>query len=156
MTIGSAESCNVRTVSKHIYMGGAKSCQLVMGVTHLHAGSVWNTMPPHTHMRRSEVYLYFNLVPDAVVFHMMGPLGETRHILMNSLQAVVSPGWSIHAGVGTGAYSFCWAWVERIRTMATWTSPPLPRFGSGTRSRSGCQRKCCFVSLNETRQRGYP
>ncbi len=106
--IGSAESCNVRTVSKYIYLGGVKSCQLVMGVTHLHTGSVWNTMPPHTHMRRSEVYLYFNLAPEAVVFHMMGPPEETRHILMNSLQAVVSPGWSIHAGVGTGAYSFCW------------------------------------------------
>ncbi len=106
--IGNAESCNLRTVSKYIYMGGVKSCQLVMGVTHLHPGSVWNTMPPHTHMRRSEVYLYFDLVPEAVVFHMMGPPGETRHILMNSLQAVVSPGWSIHAGVGTGAYSFCW------------------------------------------------
>ena len=108
IVIGSAESCNVRTVSKYIYMGGVKSCQLVMGVTHLHPGSVWNTMPPHTHMRRSEVYLYFNLAPEAVVFHMMGPPDETRHILMNSLQAVVSPGWSIHAGVGTGPYSFCW------------------------------------------------
>jgi 4-deoxy-L-threo-5-hexosulose-uronate ketol-isomerase len=106
--IGSAESCNVRTVSKYIYLGGVKSCQLVMGVTHLHVGSVWNTIPPHTHMRRSEVYLYFDLAPEAVVFHMMGPPEETRHILLNSLQAVVSPGWSIHAGVGTGAYSFCW------------------------------------------------
>ena len=108
MTIGNADSCNVRTVSKYIYLGGVKSCQLVMGVPRLHAGSVWNTMPPHTHMRRSEVYLYFNLAPEAFVFHMMGPPDETRHILMNSLQAVVSPGWSIHAGVGTGAYSFCW------------------------------------------------
>jgi 4-deoxy-L-threo-5-hexosulose-uronate ketol-isomerase len=106
--IGNAGSCNVRTVSKYVYMGGVKSCQLVMGVTHLQPGSVWNTMPPHTHMRRSEVYLYFDLAPEAVVFHMMGPPGETRHILINSLQAVVSPGWSIHAGVGTGAYSFCW------------------------------------------------
>lgn len=106
--IGSAETCNLRTVSKYIYLGGVKSCQLVMGVTHLHAGSVWNTMPPHTHMRRSEVYLYFNLAPEAAVFHLMGPPGETRHILMKSLEAVVSPGWSIHAGVGTRAYSFCW------------------------------------------------
>lgn len=106
--LGSLETVNKREIRKHIWMGGVKSCQLVMGVTHLHAGSVWNTMPPHTHMRRSEVYLYFDLVPEAVVFHMMGPPGETRHILMNSLQAVVSPGWSIHAGVGTGAYSFCW------------------------------------------------
>jgi 4-deoxy-L-threo-5-hexosulose-uronate ketol-isomerase len=107
-TIGSAETCNLRTVSKYIYLGGVKSCQLVMGVTHLHAGSVWNTMPPHTHMRRSEVYLYFNVSPDAAVFHLMGPPEETRHLLMKDRQAVVSPGWSIHAGVGTRAYSFCW------------------------------------------------
>jgi 4-deoxy-L-threo-5-hexosulose-uronate ketol-isomerase len=106
--VGSAETCNLRTVSKYIYLGGVQSCQLVMGVTHLHAGSVWNTMPPHTHMRRSEVYLYFNLAQEAVVFHLMGPPEETRHIIMNSLQAVISPGWSIHAGVGTRAYSFCW------------------------------------------------
>jgi 4-deoxy-L-threo-5-hexosulose-uronate ketol-isomerase len=107
-TIGSAETCNLRTVCKYIYLGGVKSCQLVMGVTHLHAGSVWNTMPPHTHMRRSEVYLYFNLAQNAVAFHLMGPPQETRQILMKDLQAVVSPGWSIHAGVGTQAYSFCW------------------------------------------------
>jgi 4-deoxy-L-threo-5-hexosulose-uronate ketol-isomerase len=107
-TIGSAETCNLRTVCKYIYLGGVKSCQLVMGVTHLHAGSVWNTMPPHTHMRRSEVYFYFNLAQNAVAFHLMGPPQETRHILMKDLQAVVSPGWSIHAGVGTQAYSFCW------------------------------------------------
>jgi 4-deoxy-L-threo-5-hexosulose-uronate ketol-isomerase len=107
-TIGSAETCNLRTVCKYIYLGGVKSCQLVMGVTLLHAGSVWNTMPPHTHMRRSEVYFYFNLAQNAVAFHLMGPPQETRHILMKDLQAVVSPGWSIHAGVGTQAYSFCW------------------------------------------------
>jgi 4-deoxy-L-threo-5-hexosulose-uronate ketol-isomerase len=107
-TIGSAETCNLRTVCKYIYLGGVKSCQLVMGVTHLHAGSVWNTMPPHTHMRRSEVYLYFNLAQNTVAFHLMGPPQETRHLVMKDLQAVVSPGWSIHAGVGTQAYSFCW------------------------------------------------
>lgn len=106
--LGSAETCNLRTVCKYIYLGGVKSCQLVMGVTHLHTGSAWNTMPPHTHMRRSEVYLYFNLAQDAVVFHLMGPPEETRHIVMKDLQAVVSPGWSTHAGVGTRAYSFCW------------------------------------------------
>jgi 4-deoxy-L-threo-5-hexosulose-uronate ketol-isomerase len=106
--IGSAETCNLRTICKYIYFGGVRSCQLVMGVTHLHAGSAWNTMPPHTHMRRSEVYLYFNLAQDAVVFHLMGPPEETRHIIMKGHQAVVSPGWSIHAGVGTRAYSFCW------------------------------------------------
>ena len=106
--IGSVETCNLRTVTKYIHLGGAKSCQLVMGVTHLHPGSNWNTMPPHTHMRRSEVYLYFNLAPDAAVFHMMGPPQETRHLLLKQFDAVVSPGWSIHCGVGTRAYSFCW------------------------------------------------
>jgi 4-deoxy-L-threo-5-hexosulose-uronate ketol-isomerase len=106
--LGSAETCNHRTVCKYIYLGGAKSCQLVMGVTHLHAGSVWNTMPPHTHMRRSEIYMYFNIAGDARVFHVMGPAEETRHLIMKSHEAVVSPGWSIHAGVGTQAYSFCW------------------------------------------------
>jgi 4-deoxy-L-threo-5-hexosulose-uronate ketol-isomerase len=106
--IGSAETGNLRTVTKYIHLEGARSCQLVMGVTHLHSGSVWNTMPPHTHMRRSEVYLYFNVADDAVVFHLMGPPAETRHLVMKDKQAVVSPGWSVHSGVGTRAYSFCW------------------------------------------------
>lgn len=106
--LGSAETCNRRTVCKYIYLDGARSCQLVMGVTHLHPGSVWNTMPPHTHMRRSEIYMYFNLAKDARVFHMMGPANETRHIVMKNREMVVSPGWSIHAGVGTQPYSFCW------------------------------------------------
>ncbi len=106
--LGSAEACNLRTVCKYIHLGGAKSCQLVMGVTHLHAGSAWNTMPPHTHMRRSEVYMYFNLGGDAGVFHLMGPPEETRHIFMKDKEVVISPGWSIHAGMGTRAYNFCW------------------------------------------------
>jgi 4-deoxy-L-threo-5-hexosulose-uronate ketol-isomerase len=106
--LGSAETCNHRTVCKYIFLDGVKSCQLVMGVTHLHSGSAWNTMPPHTHMRRSEIYMYFNLAPDARVFHLMGPPEETRHLVMKDREVVVSPGWSIHAGVGTRAYSFCW------------------------------------------------
>jgi 4-deoxy-L-threo-5-hexosulose-uronate ketol-isomerase len=106
--LGSPETCNHRTVCKYIFLDGAKSCQLVMGVTHLHSGSAWNTMPPHTHMRRSEIYMYFNLAPEARVFHLMGPAEETRHLVMKDRNAVVSPGWSIHAGVGTRAYSFCW------------------------------------------------
>ena len=106
--LGSAETCNRRTVCKYIYLNGAQSCQLVMGVTHLHPGSAWNTMPAHTHMRRSEIYMYFNLGDNARVFHLMGPAEETRHIVMKDLEAVVSPGWSIHAGMGTQAYSFCW------------------------------------------------
>jgi 4-deoxy-L-threo-5-hexosulose-uronate ketol-isomerase len=106
--LGTVETCNRRTVCKYIHLDGAKSCQLVMGVTHLHAGSAWNTMPAHTHMRRSEIYMYFNLGEDARVFHLMGPPEETRHIVMKNREVVVSPGWSIHAGVGTQAYSFCW------------------------------------------------
>lgn len=107
-TIGGAETCNHRTIFKYIHQGGAQSCQLVMGVTHLHEGSNWNTMPPHTHMRRSEIYMYFNLPADARVMHFMGPADETRHIVMADKEIVVSPGWSIHAGSGTRAYSFCW------------------------------------------------
>ncbi len=104
--LGSVETCNRRTVCKYIHLEGAKSCQLVMGVTHLHPGSAWNTMPAHTHMRRSELYMYFNLGADARIFHLMGPPSETRHIVMKDREVVVSPGWSIHAGVGTEAYSF--------------------------------------------------
>ena len=108
MELGSMETCNRRTVYKYIFLDGAASCQLVMGVTHLQSGSAWNTMPAHTHMRRSEIYMYFNLAPEARVFHLMGPGDETRHLVMQNHDVVVSPGWSIHAGVGTGAYSFCW------------------------------------------------
>jgi 4-deoxy-L-threo-5-hexosulose-uronate ketol-isomerase len=107
-TLGSAETSNKRTIYKYVFLDGAKSCQLVMGVTHLQSGSVWNTMPPHTHMRRSEIYMYFNLAPEARVFHLMGPGDETRHLVMRNYEVAVSPGWSIHAGAGTGAYSFCW------------------------------------------------
>jgi 4-deoxy-L-threo-5-hexosulose-uronate ketol-isomerase len=106
--LGSAEMCNRRTVCKYIHLDGARSCQLVMGVTHLHSGSAWNTMPPHTHRRRSEIYMYFNLPEQARVFHLMGFAEETRHVVIKDREIVVSPGWSIHAGVGTQAYSFCW------------------------------------------------
>jgi 4-deoxy-L-threo-5-hexosulose-uronate ketol-isomerase len=123
--LGSAESCNRRTVCKYIYLEGARSCQLVMGVTHLHPGSVWNTMPAHTHMRRSEIYMYFNLVEDARLFHMMGGAEETRHIVMKNREAVVSPGWSIHAGVGTQAYSFCWGMGGENQDYADMDPAPL-------------------------------
>jgi 4-deoxy-L-threo-5-hexosulose-uronate ketol-isomerase len=106
--LGSEETCNRRTIYKYIHQQGAASCQLVMGVTHLHMGSAWNTMPPHTHMRRSEVYMYFNVAEEARIFHLMGPPEETRHIVLANREVVISPGWSIHAGVGTRAYSFCW------------------------------------------------
>ena len=106
--LGSLETCNKRTIFKYIHLQGARSCQLVMGVTHLAPGSNWNTMPPHTHMRRSEIYMYFNVASDARVMHFMGPPAETRHIVMADKGIVISPGWSIHCGVGTRAYSFCW------------------------------------------------
>lgn len=106
--IGSAATSNRRTIYKYIHMGGARSCQLVMGVTHLHEGSTWNTMPAHTHMRRSELYLYFDVAENARVFHLMGPPEQTRHIVVSNREVAISPGWSIHAGVGTQAYKFCW------------------------------------------------
>jgi 4-deoxy-L-threo-5-hexosulose-uronate ketol-isomerase len=106
--IGSPDGANVREITKLIYLDGARSCQLVMGFTQLAFGSAWNTMPPHTHMRRSEVYLYFDVTEGERVVHLMGPPRETRHIIVANKQAVISPGWSIHAGVGTRNYSFCW------------------------------------------------
>jgi 4-deoxy-L-threo-5-hexosulose-uronate ketol-isomerase len=123
--LGSAETCNCRTVSKYIHLDGAKSCQLVMGVTHLHPGNVWNTMPAHTHTRRSEIYMYFNLAEDARVIHLMGPPQETRHIIMKNCEAVVSPGWSIHAGAGTQAYSFCWGMGGENQDYADMDAAPL-------------------------------
>jgi 4-deoxy-L-threo-5-hexosulose-uronate ketol-isomerase len=123
--LGSAITCNHRTVCKYIFADGARSCQLVMGVTHLEPGSSWNTMPAHTHMRRSEIYMYFNLAPEARVFHMMGMAEETRHILMKDREVVVSPGWSIHAGVGTAAYSFCWGMGGENQDYADMDPAPL-------------------------------
>ena len=106
--LGSAEAANRRTIYKCIHSDGVQSCQLVMGFTVLESGSVWNTMPPHTHERRMEVYMYFNMPGDARVFHYMGQPSETRHIVVADGQAVISPSWSIHSGVGTAAYTFCW------------------------------------------------
>jgi 4-deoxy-L-threo-5-hexosulose-uronate ketol-isomerase len=107
--IGSADRANRRRLSKYIYPGGAASAQLVMGVTELLPGSVWNTMPAHTHLRRSEVYLYFDVPPDALVVHMMGEPAETRHLIVRDGDVVLSPPWSVHTGCGTASYSFCWA-----------------------------------------------
>jgi 4-deoxy-L-threo-5-hexosulose-uronate ketol-isomerase len=108
LKLGTVETCNKRTIYKAIYKEGIRSCQLVMGFTLLEAGSNWNTMPPHTHMRRSEVYCYFDVDPAHRVVHLMGPPQETRHLMMGDCEIAVSPGWSIHAGVGTKAYGFCW------------------------------------------------
>ncbi len=107
--LGRARDANERTIYKYIYPGGIQSCQLVMGITALKEGSVWNTLPPHTHERRTEIYLYFDLPPDACVMHLMGPADEMRHLVVRNEQAVLSPGWSIHCGVGTRNYRFAWA-----------------------------------------------
>ena len=106
--LGSLETCNKRRIYKTIHREGIKSCQLVMGFTLLSSGSNWNTMPPHTHMRRSEVYFYFDVDPAHRVLHLMGPPDATSHLVVADKEVVVSPGWSIHAGVGTKNYGFCW------------------------------------------------
>jgi 4-deoxy-L-threo-5-hexosulose-uronate ketol-isomerase len=108
LKLGASETCNERTIYKAIFKDGIQSCQLVMGFTLLASGSNWNTMPPHTHMRRSEVYFYFDVDPAHRVLHLMGPPTETSHLIVADKQVVVSPGWSIHAGVGTKHYTFCW------------------------------------------------
>lgn len=109
--LGSLEQSNHRTICKYILPGQVESCQLEMGMTKLESGSVWNTMPCHTHDRRMEVYLYFDIPEDAFVMHYMGEPQETRHIVMRNEEAVISPSWSIHAGSGSQAYTFIWGMV---------------------------------------------
>jgi len=106
--LGSIQTSNERTIYQYIHENGIKSCQLVMGLTQLEPGNMWNTMPCHTHERRMEVYLYFDMPEDGVVFHLMGQPHETRHIVVRNEQAVISPSWSIHSGVGTSSYTFIW------------------------------------------------
>jgi 4-deoxy-L-threo-5-hexosulose-uronate ketol-isomerase len=108
VTLGSSATANHRTINKYIHLEGVRSCQLVMGLTILHNGSVWNTMPAHVHDRRMEAYFYFDVPEGQKIFHYMGEGDETRHITMDNYDAVVSPPWSIHAGSGTSSYSFIW------------------------------------------------
>ena len=107
-TIGDPSTSNRRTLYKYIHAEGIQSCQLVMGLTILEKGSVWNTMPSHTHTRRMEVYYYFDVAEDQRVFHFMGQPQETRHLLVANHQAIISPPWSIHSGCGTANYGFIW------------------------------------------------
>ena len=117
VTLGDAASANRRTIHKFLVPEVIETNQLCMGMTKLAEGSLWNTMPCHTHARRMEVYLYFNVAPDAAVIHMMGEPQETRHIIVHNEQAVISPSWSIHSGVGTRAYSFIWGMVGENQTF---------------------------------------
>ncbi|NCA66991.1 MAG: 5-dehydro-4-deoxy-D-glucuronate isomerase [Clostridia bacterium] len=106
--LGSDAECNKRTINKYILPGNVSSCQLTMGLTILEVGSNWNTMPTHTHERRMEAYMYFDIPENNVVFHMMGNPTETRHLVVQNREAVISPSWSIHSGVGTKNYTFIW------------------------------------------------
>lgn len=107
--LGAVETANKRVINQFIHPDVLKTCQLSMGLTELEAGSVWNTMPAHTHERRMEIYTYFDIPKGNAVFHIMGESDETRHIVVNNFEAVISPSWSIHSGCGTSSYSFIWA-----------------------------------------------
>ncbi|UZJ44120.1 5-dehydro-4-deoxy-D-glucuronate isomerase [Marinimicrobium sp. C6131] len=108
LELGSSETCNERRINQLLINGVVETCQLQMGMTELQPGSIWNTMPVHTHSRRMEAYFYFNVPEDQAVCHFMGPKEETRHMWIHNEQAVVSPPWSMHSGVGTANYTFIW------------------------------------------------
>ena len=123
--MGAVETANRRTIYKYIYAEGIQSCQLVMGLTQLQAGSVWNTMPSHTHDRRMEAYLYFNLPEGQRVLHLLGEPTETRPLWVNNEQAILSPPWSIHTGCGTSAYAFIWGMAGENREYTDMDAVPL-------------------------------
>lgn len=126
--IGDPARANRRRISKLIHLDGVKSCQLVMGFTEFEPGSVWNTMPPHTHSRRTEIYLYFDLGDQAVV-HLMGEPAETRHLVVRDREAVLSPSWSIHCGAGTGPYRFVWAMAGDNQVFGDMDPAPIATLG---------------------------
>jgi 4-deoxy-L-threo-5-hexosulose-uronate ketol-isomerase len=122
--IGDPTKANRRRINKLIHLDGIKSCQLVLGFTEFEPGSIWNTMPPHTHSRRTEIYLYFDL-GDQAVFHFMGEPKATRHLIVRDREAVLSPAWSIHCGVGTSSYRFIWAMGGDNQVFADMDAAPL-------------------------------
>jgi 4-deoxy-L-threo-5-hexosulose-uronate ketol-isomerase len=123
--LGEMENSNKRTIRKYFHPEGVRSCQLVMGMTTLEPGCVWNTMPVHTHPRRMEAYLYFDMAADSVVFHFMGEPTETRHIIVRNEEVVLSPSWSIHSGSGTGSYTFIWGMVGENQTFTDMDGVPM-------------------------------
>ena len=127
VTMGDSATSNKRIIRKYIHPAGVKSCQLVMGMTMLEKGSVWNTMPVHTHQRRMEAYLYFNMAEDAVVFHLMGEPDETRHLVVRDGEVVLSPSWSIHSGAGTANYAFIWGMAGENQDFSDMDHVPMTR-----------------------------
>jgi 4-deoxy-L-threo-5-hexosulose-uronate ketol-isomerase len=123
--LGERKDSNVRTIYQYLHPDVLPTCQLVMGMTILEPDNVWNTMPTHSHERRMEVYLYFDLPEDAVVFHLMGQPDETRHLVVRNEQAVLSPSWSIHSGVGTTNYTFIWGMVGENQTFNDMDGVPM-------------------------------
>ena len=123
--LGTQENANRRILRRYIHPDGAASAQLVMGITELQPGSVWNSMPPHVHHRRTEVYLYFDVPADGTIVHLMGEPQETRHLMMHDREAVLAPGWSVHAGCGTGSYTFCWAMGGENQEFADMQPAPV-------------------------------
>jgi 4-deoxy-L-threo-5-hexosulose-uronate ketol-isomerase len=125
VNLGTIETANKRTIYKYIHADGIKSCQLVMGLTVLEIGSVWNTMPAHTHDRRMEAYFYFDVPENQAIFHFMGQPQETRHLLVSNHQAIISPPWSIHAGSGTTNYAFIWGMAGENQVFTDMDAVPI-------------------------------
>lgn len=123
--LGDQENSNTRTIYKYIHPDGVKSSQVVMGMTLLAPNNMWNTMPAHTHARRMEAYLYFDITGENVVFHLMGEPEETRHLVMRDKEVVISPSWSIHAGMGTGNYAFVWAMAGENQAFTDMDGVPM-------------------------------